>query len=48
MLTTFNEVDMSNFMKLRKDYMEVFQKKHGIKLGFVSAFVRAATFALSE
>jgi len=48
MLTTFNEIDMSNFIKLRKDYSETFAKKHGVKLGFVSAFVKAATAALQE
>lgn len=48
MLTTFNEIDMSNFIKLRKDYQDAFAKKHGVKLGFVSAFVKAATTALKE
>lgn len=48
MLTTFNEIDMSGFMNIRKDIGEVFAKKHGIKLGFMSAFVRAATAALKE
>ncbi len=45
-LTTFNEVDMSRVMQLRKDYNERFEKKHGIKLGFMSFFVRAAVEAL--
>jgi len=41
MLTTFNEVDMSAVMGLRKQYQEVFEKKHGVKLGFMSFFVKA-------
>lgn len=45
-LTTFNEVDMSAVMKLRKDYNERYEKKHGIKLGFMSFFVKAAIEAL--
>lgn len=48
MLTTFNEIDMSEIMRIRKDYQEAFTKKHGVKLGFMSAFVRAATVALKE
>jgi 2-oxoglutarate dehydrogenase E2 component (dihydrolipoamide succinyltransferase) len=48
MLTTFNEIDMSNFMNIRKQYSESFAKKHGVKLGFVSAFVKAATAAINE
>lgn len=48
MLTTFNEIDMSNIMNIRKQVGEQFAKKHGIKLGFMSAFVRAATTALLE
>lgn len=48
MLTTFNEIDMSGFMNIRKEIGEVFAKKHNIKLGFMSAFVRAATAALKE
>mmetsp|Transcript_8867 Transcript_8867/g.6624 ORF Transcript_8867/g.6624 Transcript_8867/m.6624 type:complete len:226 (+) Transcript_8867:625-1302(+) len=48
MLTTFNEIDMSNFMNIRKKYQDAFEKKHGIKLGFMSAFVKAATAALQE
>ena len=40
MLTTFNELDMSNIMKLRKDNQDAFVKKHGIKMGFMSAFVK--------
>jgi 2-oxoglutarate dehydrogenase E2 component (dihydrolipoamide succinyltransferase) len=45
-LTTFNEVDMSEVMALRKRYNEKFEKKNGIKLGFMSFFVRAAVEAL--
>jgi 2-oxoglutarate dehydrogenase E2 component (dihydrolipoamide succinyltransferase) len=48
MLTTFNEVDMSAVMGLRNQYKEVFEKKHGVKLGFMSFFVRAVTQALKE
>ena len=46
MLTTFNEVDMSNLMQLRKDYKEKFQEQHGVRLGFMSFFVKAVTEAL--
>lgn len=45
-LTTFNEVDMSAVMGLRKQYNEKFEKKHGVKLGFMSFFVKAAIEAL--
>jgi 2-oxoglutarate dehydrogenase E2 component (dihydrolipoamide succinyltransferase) len=45
-LTTFNEVDMGAVMDLRKQYNEKFQAKHGVKLGFMSFFVRAAIDAL--
>lgn len=48
MLTTFNEIDMSGFMNIRKEIGEAFAKKHGIKLGFMSAFVRASAAALKE
>src|SRR4029078_7282178 len=48
MLTTFNEVDMTAVMGLRNQYKEVFEKKHGVKLGFMSFFVRAVTQALKE
>ena len=41
MLTTFNEVDMGAVMALRKQYKELFEKKHGVKLGFMGFFVRA-------
>ena len=45
-LTTFNEVDMHAVMALRKEYAEKFQQRHGVKLGFMSFFVRAAVDAL--
>jgi 2-oxoglutarate dehydrogenase E2 component (dihydrolipoamide succinyltransferase) len=45
-LTTFNEVEMTNVMRLRKEYGERFEKKHGVKLGFMSFFVKAAIEAL--
>ena len=48
MLTTFNEVDMSEIMALRLRYKEVFEKKHAVKLGFMSFFVRACTSALKD
>jgi len=48
MLTTFNEVDMSNLMELRKTYGDQFLKAHGIKLGFMSAFVKASAYALTS
>lgn len=48
MLTTFNEVDMSAFMSLRKQFQEDFQKKHGVKLGFMGAFVRGVVQAAKE
>ncbi|MCJ8736676.1 hypothetical protein PDJAM_G00015200 [Pangasius djambal] len=48
MLTTFNEVDMSNITEMRKAYKDAFLKKHGIKLGFMSAFVKAAAYALVD
>jgi len=47
-LTTFNEVDMSEIMSLRVKYNEDYQKKYGIKLGFMSFFLKAATTALME
>ncbi len=46
MLTTFNEVDMSAVMKMREENQENFQKKHGVKLGFMSFFVKACVSAL--
>ena len=49
MLTTFNEVDMSNLLALRNQYKDKFEKKHGgVKLGFMSFFVKAAVAALKE
>jgi len=48
MLTTFNEVDMSNVMALRNLHKDAFEKKHGVKLGFMSFFVKAAIVALKE
>ncbi|MFN4154886.1 MAG: 2-oxoglutarate dehydrogenase complex dihydrolipoyllysine-residue succinyltransferase [Paracoccaceae bacterium] len=48
MLTTYNEVDMSGIMSLRNEYKDVFEKKHGVKLGFMSFFVKACTHALKE
>ncbi len=47
-LTTFNEVNMQPAMDLRKKYQDAFVKKHGVKLGFMSLFVRAATEALKS
>ena len=48
MLTTFNEVDMGPVMEMRKQYQDQFVKKHGVKLGFMSFFVKAAINALKE
>jgi 2-oxoglutarate dehydrogenase E2 component (dihydrolipoamide succinyltransferase) len=48
MLTTFNDVDMSAVMQLRKDYRDAFEKKHGVKLGFMGFFVKAAVAALKD
>ncbi len=48
MLTTFNEVDMSAVMDLRKRYKELFEKKHGVKLGFMGFFTKAVCHALEE
>lgn len=48
MLTTFNEIDMKPIMDLRKKYQDQFVKKHGIKLGFMSFFVRASIEALRQ
>ncbi|HYC68104.1 2-oxoglutarate dehydrogenase complex dihydrolipoyllysine-residue succinyltransferase [Brevundimonas sp.] len=47
-LTTFNEVDMTNVMALRSQYKEAFEKRHGVKLGFMSFFTRAVVQALHE
>jgi 2-oxoglutarate dehydrogenase E2 component (dihydrolipoamide succinyltransferase) len=48
MLTTFNDVDMSGVMQLRADYREAFEKKHGVKLGLMGFFVKAAVQALKD
>ncbi|NIZ04565.1 2-oxoglutarate dehydrogenase complex dihydrolipoyllysine-residue succinyltransferase [Pseudoalteromonas sp. HF66] len=48
MLTTFNEVNMKPIMDLRKQYQEVFEKRHGIRLGFMSFYVKAVTEALKR
>jgi 2-oxoglutarate dehydrogenase E2 component (dihydrolipoamide succinyltransferase) len=48
MLTTFNEVDMTHVIELRGQYRELFEKKHGVKLGFMGFFVRACVQALKE
>ena len=48
MLTTFNEVDMSAVMALRTQYKDVFEKRHGVKLGFMSFFVKACIAALKD
>ena len=48
MLTTFNEVDMSAVIELRKTYREVFEARHGVRLGFMSLFARACIAALRE
>ncbi len=48
MLTTFNEIDMSRVMEIRNERKDAFEKRHGIKLGFMSFFVKAAIGALKE
>jgi 2-oxoglutarate dehydrogenase E2 component (dihydrolipoamide succinyltransferase) len=48
MLTTFNEVDMGAAMALRAEYRDAFEKRHGVKLGFMSFFVKACVAALKE
>ncbi|MDP6706357.1 MAG: 2-oxoglutarate dehydrogenase complex dihydrolipoyllysine-residue succinyltransferase [Alphaproteobacteria bacterium] len=48
MLTTYNEADMSAIMAARRTYRDVFEKKHGVRLGFMSFFVRACVLALKE
>ena len=48
LLTTFNEVDMTNIMEMRKENQEDFQKRYGIKLGFMSFFVKACVVALKN
>ena len=48
MLTTFNEVDLTNVMALRKRYRDTFEKKHGVRLGFMSFFAKASVEALKK
>jgi 2-oxoglutarate dehydrogenase E2 component (dihydrolipoamide succinyltransferase) len=48
MLTTFNDVDMSAIIKLRQEYKDLFEKRHGVKLGFMGLFVKASIQALRE
>ncbi|GMH38273.1 hypothetical protein BSKO_06157 [Bryopsis sp. KO-2023] len=48
MLSTFNEIDMTNIMEMRSQYKDVFLEKHDAKLGFMSAFVKAAVVALKD
>uniref|UniRef100_A0A914WQZ8 Dihydrolipoamide acetyltransferase component of pyruvate dehydrogenase complex n=1 Tax=Plectus sambesii TaxID=2011161 RepID=A0A914WQZ8_9BILA len=48
MLTTFNEIDMSNLVDMRTKYQKDFTKKHNIKLGFMSPFIKAAAYALQD
>lgn len=48
MLTTFNEVDMTGVMEMRTQYKELFEKKHGVKLGFMGFFVKACIAALKD
>lgn len=48
MLTTYNEVDMTETMALRSEYKELFEKKHGVRLGFMSFFTKACCHALKE
>ncbi|MEL6101971.1 MAG: 2-oxoglutarate dehydrogenase complex dihydrolipoyllysine-residue succinyltransferase [Pseudomonadota bacterium] len=48
MLTTYNEVDMGAVMDLRKEYKDLFEKKHGVRLGFMSFFTKACCHALKE
>jgi 2-oxoglutarate dehydrogenase E2 component (dihydrolipoamide succinyltransferase) len=48
MLTTFNEVDMTHVMALRSQYKDLFEKRHGVKLGFMGFFVRACVAALKD
>lgn len=48
MLTTFNEIDMSNIIEFRNQHKDAFLKRHGVKLGFMSAFAKASAFALQK
>ncbi len=47
-LTTFNDIDMTNLLALRNEYKDAFEKRHGVKLGFMGFFVKAAVAALKE
>lgn len=47
-LTTFNEIDMSEIINIRREYKDDFEKRHGVRLGFMSFFVKAAVYALEE
>jgi 2-oxoglutarate dehydrogenase E2 component (dihydrolipoamide succinyltransferase) len=47
-LTTFNEIDMTNLMNLRKKYKDLVLEKHGVKMGFMGAFMKASAAALME
>ena len=48
MLTTFNEIDMSSCIEMRNSYKDAFLKKHNLKLGFMSPFVKATAYALQD
>jgi 2-oxoglutarate dehydrogenase E2 component (dihydrolipoamide succinyltransferase) len=48
MLTTFNEVDMTEVLAIRTAFRDSFEKRHGVRLGFMSFFVKAANAALRE
>uniref|UniRef100_A0A0N5AJB7 Dihydrolipoyllysine-residue succinyltransferase component of 2-oxoglutarate dehydrogenase complex, mitochondrial n=1 Tax=Syphacia muris TaxID=451379 RepID=A0A0N5AJB7_9BILA len=48
MLTTFNEIDVSNVIEMRKRYQKMFLAKHGVKLGFMSPFIKSVAFALQQ
>ena len=48
MLTTFNEIDMTEAIALRERHRDSFEKKHGVRLGFMSIFLKAAIVALKE
>lgn len=48
MLTTFNEIDMSNVVEMRNKHKDAFLKTHGLKLGFMSAFIKASAYALTK
>ena len=48
LLTTFNEVDMTNIVEMRKENQDDFQKRYGVKLGFMSFFIKASVVALKN